>query len=113
MREISGVSKKGDSDADVDSRIRSADLNETQVTQYLSDLVHSAQDLSIQVKDSARSDFRPMDRLGELHVLMLHKHIWSAQITYKHNAAQWVDTLIVGVDGIRIVRVKQEESLSA
>lgn len=88
------------------SPLQEGELSERQVTQYLSEVFGGATNLSIRVKDAARAQLRPLERLPELHRLLLEKHIWGAQIRYSLRAAEWTDTLVVTHSGARVVRVR-------
>ncbi len=89
-----------------ESPFQEGELSEREVTRYLSEVFGGATNLSIRVKDSARSSLRPLERLPELHRLLLEKHVWGAQIRYSLRAAEWTDTLIVTHSGARVVRVR-------
>ncbi len=90
----------------IESPFQEGELTDREVTRYLSEVFGGATNLSIRVKDSARSSLRPLERLPALHRLLLEKHVWGAQIRYSLRAAEWTDTLIVTHSGARVVRVR-------
>lgn len=89
-------------------QVQEGELNEEEVTKYLSDVSGGAQRVTVRVKDSARAQMRALDKLAELHRLVLQKKVWGAQIRYEFEDAEWTDTLIVTQSGTRIVRVRHQ-----
>ena len=89
----------------LESPFQEGELTEQELTRYLSEVFGGATSLSIRVKDSARSQLRPLARLPELHRLLLEKHVWGAQIRYSLKDAEWTYTLIVTHSGAQVVRV--------
>lgn len=93
--------------------IQKMELSDEQMTSYLSDLFAGATRMVIRVKDSAQSDYRLMNRLAELHVAILNKHIWSAELAYTYEGRQWVDQLEIQPQTTRVNRQQQRAILIA
>ncbi len=93
--------------------IQKLDLTDEQLTSYLSDLFSRASRVAIRIKDSAQASQRPLSRLSELHVALLNKHIWGAEVTYDYDGEQWIDTLVVNQQTTRLSRQQQAAILSA
>ncbi len=87
--------------------VHEGELSEEEVTKYLSDVSRGGQRITVKVMDSARTQMRPLDKLAELHRLVLLKRVWGAQIQYLLKDAEWTDTLVVTQAGTRIVRVRR------
>jgi hypothetical protein len=92
--------------------IQSVELTDEQLTSYLSDLFSGGQHVQIRVKDSAQSGYRSM-RLAELHVAVLNRHVWGAELGYDLSGVPWVDTLTVEQQTVRLVHKQQATVLSA
>ncbi len=93
--------------------IQKMELSDEQITSYLSDLFSAASGIVIRVKDSAQADFRQVDRLSHLHVQLLNKHIWGAELEYDYAGEQWVDSIFVHQQTVRLSRKLQPTVLSA
>lgn len=93
--------------------IQKIELSDEQMTSYLSDIFAGAKRVVIRIKDSAQSDYRSVDRLAELHVAILKKHIWGAELAYNYDGSQWVDQLVIHPQTTRISRQLQAAILSA
>ena len=93
--------------------IQKIELSDEQMTSYLSDLFAGAKRVVIRVKDSAQSDYRSLGRLAELHVAILNKHIWGAELAYNYDGNEWVDQIVIHPQTTRISRQQQAAILSA
>lgn len=104
--DVSEVRGAAESVSRFESPLQEGELTEQEMTRYLSEVFGGATGISIRVKDSARAQLRPLERLPELHRLLLEKHIWGAQIRYCLQDSEWTDTLISTHSGARVVRVR-------
>lgn len=89
------------------------DLDEEQLTSYLSDVFAVSKQVSIRVKDAPQSSYRGVTRLGELHVQALHKRISSAELVYDYLGNQCVDTLVIGPSSTHLTRKRVPVDLTA
>jgi len=87
------------------AELQEAVLGEEDVAQYLEDLSAEAKGLVVRTKEAARAKFLASG-LDLLRSGLLEKSLWGAQLRYVHQGVAWVDTLIVGPQGVKIVRMK-------
>lgn len=74
---------------------------------YLADLEELAEVQRILVKESAeaQSEGAPLS-LDQARMLLLTGAVRGVQIRYRHQAVEWIDTLVLGTDVIRLLRVQ-------
>ena len=93
--------------------ISKMELSDNQLTSYLSDLFSGAKTIEIRVKDSAQAHFRSVARLSELHVALLNKHVWGAEVSYDYAGELWTDTLQVHPHAVLLSRKPRRAVMSA
>lgn len=89
--------------------METANLDEGTLTSYLSDIMANADGVSVLIKDSPGGSWRISRKLGEVHVALLHKHLWGAQVSYTLQGRKWVDTLVVDQGTTRMIRVQERD----
>lgn len=80
------------------------ELDEAELTAYLSHLARGGDWIDVRVKDGPGAPSRIVERLPELHRLLLEKRLWGAQVMHLTAGVKVVDTLMVRATGILRVR---------
>ncbi len=91
-----------------------AQLDERQVAELFADLEHAAQIHEVRVKSggTARSSAMAIN-LAALSAQLWSSEHQSVQIIYTHQGRNWIDTLLRGASGVKLVRMQQETRYGA
>lgn len=86
--------------------LQEAILDEEQLRSYLTDVTRLAEDLTVAIKQSARMRPRTRRSVGGLVKQLLSGEAFGAQLRYRYASAGWLDTLISGPKGVKLVRMQ-------
>lgn len=81
-------------------------FDEAQLRAYLDEVGARAEGLSVSVKQSSRTRPDGSDSLEGLADRLLSGAIFGAQLRYRFQASQWLDTLIGAGGAVKIVRMQ-------
>ena len=84
-------------------------LDNDQLQQIFTDLKACAQVLHVQVRSAGAPRADRHASLDEVFQLLQAGQIRSAQIRYRYQDDVWCDTLLAKSDGVRLVRIQQDE----
>lgn len=81
-------------------------LDDTTLEALLVDLETLTEILEIRVRSTARAlSTAASPTVEDLRTALRNKEIDGARIRYRHDGQVWSDTLVVGPDGVRLVRM--------
>lgn len=74
---------------------------------YIQELRRTGVAVDVSIKGASRERARTEASLLTLHSLLRKGAVYSAQLRYELDRSRWVDTLIAGPQGVRLVRMAQ------
>jgi hypothetical protein len=88
------------------------DLQETtfspeQLTRYIEELSASGTAVEVSIKGTAREKAEAEVTLASLLSKFVDQRVHAAQLRYALGGSSWVDTLISGAEGVRLVRMQR------
>ena len=102
MKKTSGQSSAPPSLVELDEVI----LTGAELQDMVTMLDRRSEQIVVRVKRSADSLTHETVTLRQLAPLLLRKQVFGAQIQYSYKSGRWLDTLVVTMEGVRLVRVQ-------